>query len=138
MNQQIRLVEVALVHDENFLKVKETLTRMGIASKKDNTLYQSCHILHKRGKFYITHFKEMFLLDGKESTFDQADIARRNTIIHLLMQWNLITVVDPSQIDFPRAPVSGVKIVSFRDKRDWVLASKYTVGKKSNDSNHRG
>lgn len=130
MNHQLRLVEVSLVRDENFLKIRETLTRIGIASRRDNTLYQSCHILHKRGHFYITHFKEMFLLDGKESTLEQSDIGRRNTIISLLVQWKLVTVIDPSEIVSPRASLSSIKIVSFKDKPDWTLVSKYTVGRK--------
>lgn len=130
MNQQPRLVKVTLVKDENFLKIKETLTRIGIASKKDNTLYQSCHILHKRGDFYIPHFKEMFLLDGKEANLEESDIGRRNTIIDLLVQWKLITVVEPESILSPRAPISGIKVVSFKDKANWTLVAKYTVGKK--------
>lgn len=132
MNQQPRLVRVTLVKDENFLKIKETLTRIGIASKKDNTLYQSCHILHKRGNFYIPHFKEMFLLDGKEANLEASDIGRRNTIIDLLVQWSLVQVVDPTEILDPRAPISTIKIVSFRDKTNWILVPKYTVGKKVN------
>lgn len=131
MNQHLRLVEVTLVKDENFLKIRETLTRIGIASKRDNTIYQSCHILHKRGRFYITHFKEMFLLDGKESSFEASDIGRRNTIISLLAQWKLVTVVDPSEIESPRASLSSIKIVSFKDKQDWTLVAKYTVGRKT-------
>lgn len=125
------MVEVSLVRDENFLKIRETLTRIGVASRRDNTLYQSCHILHKRGAFYIVHFKEMFLLDGKESTLEQSDIGRRNTIISLLVQWKLVTVIDPSEIETPRASLSSIKIVSFKDKKDWTLVAKYTVGRKS-------
>jgi hypothetical protein len=130
MNQQPRLVKVTLVKDENFLKIKETLTRIGIASKRDNILYQSCHILHKRGDFYIPHFKEMFLLDGKEANLEASDIGRRNTIIDLLVQWKLVRVVDPEDILTPRAPISGIKVVSFKDKTNWTLVAKYTVGKK--------
>lgn len=124
------LVEVRLTDDQNFLKVKETLTRIGVASKTNETLYQTCHILHKRGKFYILHFKELFIIDGKPSTLDEADIARRNTITDLLRQWKLIEVIDPTMIAQPRAPISQVKVVSFRDKAEWVLIAKYTIGKK--------
>lgn len=134
MNQHPRLVEVTLVRDENFLKIRETLTRIGIASKKDNTLYQSCHILHKRGNFHIVHFKEMFLLDGKEANLEESDIGRRNTIIALLVQWKLIEVVNPEDILAPRAPISSIKIVSFKDKPNWTLVSKYTVGRKRQTS----
>jgi hypothetical protein len=125
-----KLVEVKLVDDQNFLKIKETLTRIGVASKKDNTLYQTCHILHKRGSYYIVHFKELFLLDGKESTLEDSDIARRNTIVDLLKQWNLVEVVNPKQIEEPRAPLSQIKVVSFKAKPEWTLIAKYTVGKK--------
>lgn len=124
------LVEVRLTDEQNFLKVKETLTRIGVASKANQTLYQTCHILHKRGKFYIVHFKELFLLDGKASTLDEVDIARRNTIIDLLRQWNLIEVIDSSMIAQPRAPISQVKVVSYKAKAEWLLIAKYTIGKK--------
>lgn len=131
MNQVVeRLVEVRLVDEENFLKIKETLTRIGIASKTEDILYQTCHILHKRGKFYIVHFKELFLLDGKEANFDSSDVGRRNTIIDLLEQWNLIEVINPDVISQPRAPLSQIKIVSFKDKPNWMLIAKYTIGKK--------
>lgn len=123
-------VQIRIENPEDFLKIKETLTRIGIASKRDNTLYQSCHILHKRGSYAVLHFKEMFLLDGKESTLEQSDIGRRNTIISLLVQWKLITVVEPDEIVTPRASISSIKIVSFKDKPDWTLVAKYTVGRK--------
>jgi hypothetical protein len=125
------LVEVRLVKSDNFLLVKETLTRIGIASKKNKTLYQSCHILHKQGKYYIVHFKEMFLLDGKRNTdFSENDIARRNTIAKLLEDWDLIEVVDQDKIKDPVVPVSHFKIVSFKEKNDWTLLPKYNIGTK--------
>lgn len=126
------LVEVKLANPEDFLKVKETLTRIGIASRRDNTLFQSCHILHKRGKYAIVHFKEMFLLDGKESNFTDEDKGRRNKIINLLVEWDLIEVVDPDQIKEPIAELNQIKIVPFALLLEWNLVSKYAIGKKSN------
>lgn len=123
------LVEVRLLEPDNFLLVKETLTRIGVASKKDNTLFQSCHILHKQGRYFIVHFKEMFLLDGKHNTdFSENDIARRNTITRLLKDWDLIEVIIPAAIEQPVVPVSHLKIVSFRDKSNWNLIPKYSIG----------
>jgi hypothetical protein len=129
-----KLVEVTLKKEEDFLKVRETLTRIGVASKKDNTLYQSCHILHKQGKYYITHFKELFLLDGKDSTLEESDIGRRNAIVNLLVEWNLVDVVETSQskIEDPIAPLNQVKIIPFKEKVNWNLVAKYTIGKKIN------
>tara|TARA_B110000503_G_C6918920_1_gene317865 strand:+ start:94 stop:483 length:390 start_codon:yes stop_codon:yes gene_type:complete len=124
------LVEVLLLHDENFLKIKETLTRIGIASRKDKKIYQSCHILHKQGKYYIVHFKELFMLDGKINNFDEEDKARRNTIVNLLEEWNLIKTVDPASIQEPVAPLSQIKILSHKEKGDWELVAKYSIGKK--------
>jgi hypothetical protein len=124
------LLEVKLIEDEDFLKIKETLTRIGVASRKEKKLYQSCHILHKRGLYYIVHFKELFLLDGKESDFTDDDRARRNTIAYLLEEWGLVTVVDGAKFQDLRAPMSLIKILPHRDKADWILESKYTVGKK--------
>lgn len=124
------LIEVRLKEAENFLKVRETLTRIGVASRKDNTLYQSCHILHKQGKYYIVHFKELFALDGKETDFSDDDIGRRNTITNLLAEWGLIEVVDPARIETPRSPISQVKIIAHKDKNDWTLVAKYSVGRK--------
>lgn len=127
-------VEIRLIVPDNFLKIKETLTRMGIASRRDSTLFQSCHILHKRDKntdvsrYSIMHFKEMFILDGKENTLDEDDIARRNTIVNLLEEWNLLETVDPQQTEDLVAPLSKIKIISFKDKGSWSLESKYTVG----------
>lgn len=121
-------VEVRLNDPDDFLKVKETLERIGVPSR--NSLYQSCHILHKRQRFYIVHFKEMFLLDGKPSSLTDKDIGRRNTIVDLLDQWGLVQVIDHKQISSPRAKVRSLKIVPFRDKQNWMLKSKYTIGKK--------
>lgn len=125
------LVEVQLVEPDNFLLVKETLTRIGIASKKTNTLYQSCHILHKQGKYYIMHFKELFLLDGKRNTdFSENDMARRNTIANLLEEWELIKIVDKKKTEEPVVPISHIKIISYKEKNDWILTAKYSIGKK--------
>lgn len=125
------LVEVKLVEPDNFLLVKETLTRIGIASKKTNTLYQSCHILHKQGKYYIMHFKELFLLDGKKNTdFSENDLARRNTIANLLEEWELIDIVDKKKTEEPVVPISHVKIIPFKDKANWQLVAKYSIGNK--------
>jgi hypothetical protein len=123
-------VEVKLNEPDDFLKIRETLSRIGVASKKDKTLYQSCHILHKQGKYYIVHFKEMFLLDGKTSDFSDDDIGRRNTIINLLSEWKLLNIVDESITDIPIAPLSHIKIISHKEKSDWNLITKYTIGKK--------
>lgn len=124
------LLEVRLKEDEDFLKIKETLTRVGVASRKEKKLYQSCHILHKRGSYYIVHFKELFLLDGKESDFSDDDRSRRNTIAHLLEEWGLVSIVDKDRFQEPRASMSLIKILPHREKAEWTLVSKYTVGKK--------
>lgn len=123
------LVEVKLADPDAFLKIKETLTRIGIASKKDRILYQSCHVLHKRGKYYITHFKEMFLLDGKDSSLSEDDVKRRNTITKLLAEWGLLTVLNEVQIA-DRMNLSNIKVLSFKERGDWSLQSKYNIGKK--------
>lgn len=123
-------VEIELPSSEDFLKVKETLTRIGIASKKDRRLYQSCHILHKQGRYSIMHFKELFMLDGKPSNFTEEDAGRRNTIVNLLEEWKLVKTVDPSKIEDPITPLSKMKILSYREKNDWDLVSKYSIGKK--------
>jgi len=128
-----QFVEVTLKHDEDFLKIKETLTRIGSIKvnpdTKQKSLIQSCHILHKKGKYYIVHFKEMFLLDGKDADFTPEDIARRNTITKLLGEWELLTVVKPDQlIEF--APIEQIKILAYKDKKNWLLESKYAIGKK--------
>jgi len=124
-------LEIRLKKDDDFLKVKETLTRIGVASKKDQTLYQSCHILHKRGRFAIVHFKELFVLDGKESDISENDIARRNTITNLLAQWGLIELVKPlvAEVD-PVASLTQIKIVKHSEKSKWNLVAKYSIGKK--------
>lgn len=123
-------VEVRLREKEDFLKIKETLTRIGVASKKDNTLYQSCHILHKQSRYYIVHFKELFLLDGKTADLSESDIGRRNTIVKLLAEWDLLEVINPSKIQEPQTSLSQIKIIPFKEKSEWVLEAKYTIGKK--------
>jgi hypothetical protein len=129
-----KLVEIILPDPESFLKVKETLTRIGVASKKENRLWQSCHILHKKGKYYIVHFKELFMLDGKESNFTDSDKGRRNTIANLLEEWGLVKIVNKSLSDLPRSPMSQIKVISFKDKPAWILESKYSIGKKKTDA----
>lgn len=123
-------LEVTLKKAEDFLKVKETLTRIGVASKKENKLYQSCHILHKKGRYYVVHFKELFLLDGKQSDFNEEDVSRRNAIAALLEEWGLVAVVDPARFEEPRAKLGSIRILPFSEKQDWILESKYTIGKK--------
>jgi len=124
------LVEVTLAEKDDFLKVRETLTRIGVAAKKENVLYQSCHILHKQGKYYIVHFKELFALDGKPSSIVENDYARRNAIINLLEECSLIKVVNPDKIKEPRAPLSQIKILAFKDKNSYQLVTKYNIGRK--------
>ncbi len=123
-----KLVEVTLPLADNFLKVKETLTRIGISSKAEKKLYQSCHILHKRGKYYIVHFKELFMLDGLEDDFDNSDKARRNTIANLLNQWGLVKIVNPDVTKDPVAPISHFKVLPFGEKKEWELIPKYRIG----------
>jgi hypothetical protein len=124
------LLEVKLGEEDDFLKVRETLTRIGVASRKDKTLYQSCHILHKQGRFYIVHFKEMFALDGKPTNFIDEDKGRRNTIAKLLEDWGLLKIVDPTRIANPRATMSQIKIIPHKEKAEWTLVTKYAIGKK--------
>lgn len=124
------LVEVLLVKNDDFLKVRETLTRIGVAAKKDNVLYQSCHILHKQGKYYIVHFKELFALDGKPANIIENDLARRNTIANLLEEWGLVKLVDADKTKTLVAPLAQIKIIAFKDKVDWQLVAKYNIGKK--------
>lgn len=124
-------VEVRLKCDDDFLKVKETLTRVGVASERTKTLYQSCHILHKRGQFYIVHFKELFALDGKPSSLDEEDIGRRNTIANLLNEWGLVELVDKQKSSDPITPMKLIKVIPFKNKADWNLVSKYKIGRKS-------
>ena len=124
------LIEVTLPSPDDFLKVRETLSRIGVASRKDKTLYQSCHILHKQGKYYITHFKQMFLLDGKTADFSEEDQARLNTIANLLNEWELVELVDPNKSEDPVANLSQIKIISHKEKSDWNLVPKYNIGRK--------
>ena len=112
-----------------FLKIRETLSRIGVASRKDKTLFQSCHILHKQGKYYIVHFKELFALDGKKATLIENDVQRRNTIAILLQDWNLLTIVKPEDAT-NKAPLSQIKIIAFKEKKEWNLQAKYNIGKK--------
>lgn len=122
------MLEISLDEPDDFLKIKETLTRIGISSKKEhNTLYQSCHILHKQGRYFIVHFKELFMLDGKPSNFTLDDVARRNSITTLLSDWGLLTIVDPSNVE-ERTTLRHIKIISHRDKLEWHLESKYSIG----------
>lgn len=124
------LLEIKLGEEDDFLKVRETLTRIGVASRKDKTLYQSCHILHKQGRFYIVHFKEMFALDGKPSNFTDEDKGRRNTIAKLLEDWGLIKIVDSDRYNAPRAALNQIKILPHKEKDEWTLVQKYNIGRK--------
>jgi hypothetical protein len=124
------LVEVKLKTDEDFLKVRETLTRIGVASKKEKKLYQSCHILHKQGLYYIVHFKELFALDNKPSNFSEEDIGRRNTIANLMAEWDLVNLVDPAKSKDPVAAMSQIKIIPYKEKNEWELVTKYNIGRK--------
>jgi len=123
-------VEVSLAKPDDFLKVAETLTRIGVASSKDNNLYQSCHILHKQGRYRIMHFKELFALDGKSTDITDNDIARRNTIANLLAEWKLVSLPSPEESKDPVTSLSQIKILPFSEKSKWVLVSKYSIGKK--------
>lgn len=126
------LLEVTLKAEDDFLKVRETLTRIGVSSKKENKLYQSCHILHKRGKFYIVHFKELFALDGLPTDIDDTDIGRRNTIANLLEEWGLVDIVDPKKAADPIVSLAQMKIIPHKDKSNWELVPKYHIGRKKN------
>ena len=121
------MLEITLKQPDDFLKVRETLSRIGVASRKEKKLYQSCHILHKQGKYYIVHFKELFALDGKNTNLSENDIARRNTIVNLLNDWGLVNVVGEAE---PSAPLSQIKVISFKEKSEWLLETKYNIGKK--------
>lgn len=123
------LIEVQLQKEDDFLKVRETLTRIGIASRKEPKLFQSCHILHKQGHYYIVHFKELFSLDGKPTNFSDEDVARRNTIANLLAEWGLVTLVEPAKSSEPVAQINTIKILSFKDKGSWELVPKYNIGR---------
>tara|TARA_B110000091_G_scaffold74167_1_gene81715 strand:+ start:126 stop:557 length:432 start_codon:yes stop_codon:yes gene_type:complete len=127
-----KMLEVQLKEPDDFLKVRETLTRIGVASRKDKKLFQSCHILHKQGRYFITHFKELFALDGKESNLTENDIERRNTIAQLLGDWGLIAIVNATVAE-NKAPLSQIKVLSFKEKDEWDLQAKYNIGKKIED-----
>ncbi len=124
------MIEILLANDEDFLKVRETLTRIGIASKKNNTLYQSCHILHKQGRYFLVHFKELFALDGKTTNFSGEDMARRNTIVNLLAEWDLVELKSPEKSQDPVALISTIKVLSYNEKSQWNLEPKYNIGRK--------
>ena len=128
-----KFVEVTLNEQDDFLKVRETLTRIGVSSRKERILYQSCHILHKQGRYYIVHFKELFALDGKPSNISENDIQRRNAIANLLEEWGLVKILNPKVLENNIAPLHQIKIISFREKDDWQLITKYNIGKKSID-----
>jgi hypothetical protein len=125
-----QFVEVTLNEQDDFLKVRETLTRIGVSSRKEKVLYQSCHILHKQGQYYITHFKELFALDGKPSNISENDIQRRNAIAKLLEEWGLVTILNPQIMIDNIAPLHQIKIISFKEKNEWELVTKYNIGKK--------
>jgi len=124
-----KMVEVVLAEPDDFLKVRETLTRIGVASRKEKKLYQSCHILHKQGKYYIVHFKELFALDGKRANLSINDVQRRNRIIQLLADWGLIEVIKPDTIS-DIAPLNQIKVIAYKEKGEWMLETKYNIGKK--------
>jgi hypothetical protein len=123
------MLEVLLPEPDNFLKIRETLTRIGIASRKEQKLYQSCHILHKQGRYFIVHFKELFALDGKESNITSNDVERRNTVAGLLQDWNLLSIVNASKAE-PKVSLSQIKVVAYKEKTEWELVPKYNIGKK--------
>jgi len=130
MNLLQSLIEVQLAQEDDFLKVRETLTRIGVASRKDNKLFQSCHILHKQGRYYIVHFKELFALDGKGTDFSEDDLARRNTIALLLEEWGLVKILNRSKAEEPKAPLNQIKILTHKEKHSWELVAKYNIGVK--------
>ena len=132
--KQSDMVEVSLNEPDDFLKVRETLTRIGVASRKEKKIYQSCHILHKQGKYYIVHFKELFALDGKNTNLSLNDIQRRNRIVQLLVDWGLVTINDDSKEKISAlAPLNQIKVLSFKEKNDWTLESKYNIGRKKQE-----
>jgi hypothetical protein len=122
-------LEVKLKNPDDFLKVRETLSRIGVASRKDKILYQSCHILHKQGRYFIVHFKELFALDGKDADFSDNDLQRRNTVAHLLSDWGLITILNP-EIHEDKAPLNQIKVIAYKEKSEWELVQKYNIGRK--------
>lgn len=125
-----KFVEITLNEQDDFLKVRETLTRIGVSSRKEKVLYQSCHILHKQGQYYIVHFKELFALDGKPSNISENDIQRRNAIANLLEEWGLVKIINRKLLEDNIAPLHQIKIISFKEKDDWELIAKYNIGKK--------
>ena len=125
-----KMIEIILKEPDDFLKVRETLTRIGVASRKEKKLYQSCHILHKQGRYYIVHFKELFALDGKGTNISENDVSRRNSIASLLSDWGLVEIIGDSE---PKAPLSQIKVISFKEKHEWTLETKYNIGKKKLD-----
>ena len=127
-----QMIEVTLNEPDDFLKVRETLTRIGVASRKEKKIYQSCHILHKQGRYYIVHFKELFALDGKHANLTVNDVQRRNRIIQLLCDWGLVTVIEPEKVT-DIAPLNQIKVLPYRDKNEWVLEQKYNIGKKGKE-----
>ena len=128
------MIECSLAEPDDFLKVRETLTRIGVASRKEKTLYQSCHILHKQGRYFIVHFKELFALDGKPTNFSESDVARRNTIANLLAEWGLIKLIAPERTAEDVVPLNQLKILAFKEKDEWELSAKYNIGnKKTNE-----
>jgi hypothetical protein len=128
-----KFIEVSLNEQDDFLKVRETLTRIGVSSRKEKVLYQSCHILHKQGRYYIVHFKELFALDGKPSNITENDIQRRNAIADLLEEWGLVKILNSKLLEDNMAPLHQIKIISFKEKDDWELIAKYNIGKKSTE-----
>ena len=122
------LVEITFPEKDDFLKIRETLSRIGVASRKEQELFQSCHILHKRGKYYIVHFKELFKLDGKPTNIDESDIGRRNTIVSLLEQWKLLSILDKTKVESPKTPLSQIKIIPYKEKSEWKLTTKSSIG----------
>ena len=131
-----QMLEVTLKQPDDFLKIRETLSRIGVASRKDKTLFQSCHILHKQGKYYIVHFKELFALDGKKATLVENDVQRRNTISVLLQDWNLLSIVKPEAAE-NKAPLSQIKIIAFKEKSEWNLQAKYNIGTKQSTEENK-
>jgi len=124
------MIEVRLINEDDFLKIRETLTRIGVASRKDKTIYQSCHILHKQGRYYIVHFKELFMLDGKPNNFSEEDMGRRNAISNLLEEWGLVSLVEKDKSKDPVTSLSQIKILPFKEKDNWNLVAKYNIGRK--------
>lgn len=130
-------VEIELQHPDDFLKIRETLSRIGVASRKEKKLFQSCHILHKQGRYAILHFKELFLLDGKKSDFSEDDKGRRNTIANLLHEWELLDIINMDKASSPRSSLNQIKILSHKEKKDWEIVTKYTIGKDKYKSPNR-